>query len=91
MTDTIPSERRRSRPGADEWSPDNVATVVGYLAGEESGWINGRIVHTSGYEVSLYNNPEAIVRLIGTEPWQADALCAQMERSFGPHLGRGRS
>jgi len=87
MTDTIPAQRRRSRPGADEWSPDNVATVVGYLASEESGWINGRIVHASGYEVSLYNNPEAIVRLIGTEPWQADALSAQIERSFRPHLG----
>jgi NAD(P)-dependent dehydrogenase (short-subunit alcohol dehydrogenase family) len=91
MTDTIPAERRRSRPGADEWSPDNVATVVAYLASEKSGWINGRIVHSSGFEVSLYNNPEAIVRVVGTGPWDADALSAQMERSFGPHLGRGRS
>jgi NAD(P)-dependent dehydrogenase (short-subunit alcohol dehydrogenase family) len=90
MTDTIPSERRRTRPDADEWSPDNVARVVTYLASPESGWINGRIVHTSGYEVSLYNNPEAIVRLIGTEPWEDDALAAQIERSFGPHLGKGR-
>ena len=90
MTDTIPDERRRTRPGADEWSPDNVATVVGYLAGEESGWINGRIVHASGYEVSLYNNPEAIVRLIGTGPWEDGALAAQIGRSFGPHLGKGR-
>jgi len=91
MTDTIPAERRRSRPDADEWSPDNVAKVVAYLAGERSGWINGRIIHASGYEVSLYSNPEAIVRLIGTEPWDAEALAAQMERSFGPHLGRGRA
>ncbi len=90
MTDTIPAARRRTRPEADEWSPDNVAKVVAYLASAESGWINGRIVHTSGYEVSLYNNPEAIVRLIGTGPWDAGALSAQLERSFGPHLGRGR-
>jgi NAD(P)-dependent dehydrogenase (short-subunit alcohol dehydrogenase family) len=91
MTDTIPTERRRSRPDADEWSPDNVAKVVAYLASEQSGWINGQIVHTSGYEVSLYNTPEAIVRLIGTGPWDADALSAQMERSFGPRLSRGRA
>src|SRR6266481_1413237 len=28
MTDSMPGERRRTRPGADEWSPDNVAPVV---------------------------------------------------------------
>ena len=88
MTDSIPDTRRRSRPGADEWSPDNVAPVVAYLASERSGWITGRIVHSSGYEVSLYGNPEPVVRLIGTEPWEADQLAEQIERSFGPQLGR---
>ncbi len=88
MTDSIPDARRRTRPGADEWSPDNVAPVVAYLASEQSGWITGRIVHSSGYEVSLYSNPEPVVRLIGTGPWDPDRLAEQMERSFGPHLGR---
>ena len=87
MTDSIPDTRRRSRPGADEWSPDNVAPVVAYLASERSGWITGRIVHSSGYEVALYSNPEPVVRLIGTEPWDADRLAGQIERSFGPQLG----
>jgi NAD(P)-dependent dehydrogenase (short-subunit alcohol dehydrogenase family) len=33
MTDSVPTERRRSgRPVADEWSPDNVAPIVAYLA-----------------------------------------------------------
>ncbi|HVB41665.1 MAG TPA: SDR family NAD(P)-dependent oxidoreductase [Streptosporangiaceae bacterium] len=90
MTDTIPAQRRRSRPGADEWSPDNVALVVAYLASEQSGWINGRIVHSSGYEVALYNDPEPVVRLIGTEPWDFDDLAGQVERSFGPALRRTR-
>ena len=71
-----------------ERSPDNVAPVVAYLASERSGWINGRIVHASGYEVSLYSNPEPVVRIIGTEPWDLDALAEQVERSFGPLLGR---
>jgi NAD(P)-dependent dehydrogenase (short-subunit alcohol dehydrogenase family) len=87
MTDSIPHERRRSRPGAAEWSPDNVAPVVAYLASEQSWWITGRIVHSSGYEVSLYSNPEPVVRLIGTGPWDLDRLAGQMERSFGPQLG----
>jgi NAD(P)-dependent dehydrogenase (short-subunit alcohol dehydrogenase family) len=88
MTDSIPTERRRSLTGVDEWSPDNVAPIVGYLASERSGWINGRVIHSSGYEVSLYNNPEPVSRIIGTGPWDADSLSDQVERAFGPILGR---
>ena len=89
MTDSVPTARRRAgRPDRDEWSPDNVAPVVAYLASERSGWITGRIIHSSGYEVSLYNNAEPVSRLIGTEPWGIDDLADQVERSFGPLLGR---
>jgi NAD(P)-dependent dehydrogenase (short-subunit alcohol dehydrogenase family) len=87
MTDSVPTERRRTRP--DQWSPDNVAPIVAYLASERSGWITGRIIHASGYEVSLYSNPEPVIRIVGTGPWDADALTEQVERSFGPLLGRG--
>jgi NAD(P)-dependent dehydrogenase (short-subunit alcohol dehydrogenase family) len=90
MTDSIPVERQRSRSaGTDERSPDNVAPIVAYLASERSGWITGRVIHSMGYEVSLYSNPEPIVRIIGTGPWDDDEeLAEQVERSFGPQLGR---
>jgi NAD(P)-dependent dehydrogenase (short-subunit alcohol dehydrogenase family) len=88
MTESVPGDRRRVRPGtADERSPDNVAPLVAYLASERSGWITGRIVHAAGYEVALYNNPEPVVRLVGTGPWSLDALAEQVERSFHPILG----
>ncbi len=90
MTDSVPVERQRSRSaGADERSPDNVAPIVAYLASERSGWITGRVIHSMGYEISLYSNPEPVVRIIGTGPWDDDDdLAAQVERSFGPQLGR---
>jgi NAD(P)-dependent dehydrogenase (short-subunit alcohol dehydrogenase family) len=89
MTDSVPEHRRRApSAAAAARSSDNVAPVVAYLASEQSGWINGRIVHASGYEIALYNNPEPIVRIVGTGPWDVDALAAQVERSFGPALGR---
>jgi NAD(P)-dependent dehydrogenase (short-subunit alcohol dehydrogenase family) len=89
MTDSVPTERRRARTAsADERSPDNVAPIVAYLASEQSGWINGRIIHSTGYEVSLYSNEDPISRIIGTGPWEADALADQVEKSFGPILGR---
>jgi NAD(P)-dependent dehydrogenase (short-subunit alcohol dehydrogenase family) len=89
MTDSVPTGRRRARAAsADERSPDNVAPVVAYLASERSGWINGRIVHSAGYEVSLYSDPQPVIRVVGTEPWELDELADQVERSFGPLLGR---
>jgi NAD(P)-dependent dehydrogenase (short-subunit alcohol dehydrogenase family) len=90
MTDSIPMDRQRSASASqDERSPDNVAPIVAYLASERSGWITGRVIHSMGYEISLYSNPEPIVRIIGTGPWDDDEeLAAQVERSFGPQLGR---
>ncbi len=85
MTDSIPEARRRTDRPTDEdpqRSPDNVAKVVAYLASERSGWLTGRIVHSAGYEVSLYSNMTPTVRLIGQEPWQLDDLAAEVERSF---------
>jgi len=91
MTDSIPTERRRTDRPTDEdqrRSPDNVAAVVAYLASERSGWLTGRIVHSSGYEVSLYNNMAPVVRLLSQEPWELEELGEQVERSFRPTPGR---
>src|SRR5579859_5033173 len=92
MTASVPDERRRGGLPAesDERSPGNVAPIVAYLASEQSGWITGRVIHSSGYEVSLYSNPQPVSRIIGTSAWDVDALAAQVERSFGPLLrGQG--
>ena len=91
MTESVPDARRRTRTaGPDERSPDNVAPVVAYLASERSGWITGRVVHSAGYEVALYSNPQPVVRLIGSQPWGLDELAAEMERSFPAALGQAR-
>jgi NAD(P)-dependent dehydrogenase (short-subunit alcohol dehydrogenase family) len=87
MTESVPAQRRRAGPGQDERSPGNVAPLVAYLASERSGWINGQVVHSAGYEVSLYSIPRPVVRLIGSGPWSPDTLAAQLERSFGAALG----
>ncbi len=89
MTESVPTERRRAVTTSDaERSPDNIAPVVAYLASEQSGWINGQIVSSRGYEVALYNIPQPVITIVGTGPWDVDALASQMERSFGPALGK---
>jgi hypothetical protein len=93
MTDSIPTDRRRTDRPTDEdlqRSPDNVAKVVAYLASERSGWLTGRIVHSAGYEVSLYNNMTPVVRLIAEEPWDLDSLAHEVERSFRASTIPGR-
>jgi NAD(P)-dependent dehydrogenase (short-subunit alcohol dehydrogenase family) len=85
MTDSVPEDRRRAGQPSNEdlrRSPDNVAKVVAYIASERSGWLSGRIVHSSGFEVSLYNNATPVVRLIGEQPWPLDELATQVEKSF---------
>jgi NAD(P)-dependent dehydrogenase (short-subunit alcohol dehydrogenase family) len=89
MTESVPAERRRAVAASDaERSPDNVAPVVAYLASEQSGWINGQIVSARGFEVALYNTPEPVIRIVGTGPWDVDALAGSVERAFGQKLGR---
>jgi NAD(P)-dependent dehydrogenase (short-subunit alcohol dehydrogenase family) len=89
MTESVPTERRRAVTATDaERSPDNIAPVVAYLASEQSGWINGQIVSSRGYEVALYNIPQPVITIVGTGPWDVGALAGQMERSFGPALGK---
>jgi hypothetical protein len=85
MTESVPEDRRGTgHPSKKDGSlsPDNVAKVVAYLASERSGWLNGRIVYSSGFEVSLYNNASPVVRMLSEQPWQLDELAAQIEKSF---------
>jgi NAD(P)-dependent dehydrogenase (short-subunit alcohol dehydrogenase family) len=88
MTDSVPAGRRRPAAPDGQRSPDHVAPVVAYLASERSGWITGRVIHAAGYEVSLYSNPEPVIRIVGTGPWDPGTLGEQVERAFGPALGR---
>src|SRR5215475_2721960 len=89
MTESVPTDRRRVRTATeDERSPDNVAPVVAYLAGVESDWLTGRVIGASGYDVSLFNNPEPIRQLTALQRWDVAELGAQMERVFKPVVGR---
>ncbi|XVV39637.1 SDR family NAD(P)-dependent oxidoreductase [Streptomyces sp. CA-100214] len=74
----------RDRPADDhpERSPDNVAILAEYLASERSGWLTGRTLSASGFNVGLYDNPEIVRQLSGTAPWDVDTLGDLMEKNF---------
>jgi NAD(P)-dependent dehydrogenase (short-subunit alcohol dehydrogenase family) len=90
MTDSVPTDRRRDGFPDESLSPDNVGKVVAYLASERSGWLSGRIVHSSGFEVSLYNLPAPVVRLVSEQPWELGELADQVERMFRSAPASGR-
>jgi NAD(P)-dependent dehydrogenase (short-subunit alcohol dehydrogenase family) len=89
LTATVPEDKRVVREAAPseedlERSPDNIGPVALYLASEQSDWLTGRVVSSSGYEVGLYENPQVIRQISSTAPWEYDKLAAQLERSFRP-------
>jgi NAD(P)-dependent dehydrogenase (short-subunit alcohol dehydrogenase family) len=89
MTASVPTDRRRARVVTDEErSPDNIAPIVAYLASEQSDWLTGRVIGASGYDVTLYSNPEPVRVLSAPERWSVDALAAQVERVFRPAVTR---
>jgi NAD(P)-dependent dehydrogenase (short-subunit alcohol dehydrogenase family) len=92
MTDSVPDERRRmpTSGATDERSPDNVAPVVAYLASARSRFLTGQVIHSAGYEVTLYNKPAPLIRLIGSQPWTEDQLATQIEKSFPAALNQDR-
>jgi len=84
MTESVPEDRRRSTMGGDERAPENVAPIVAYIAGADSDWLTGRVIGASGYQVTLYTNPEAQRQLVGTERWDVDRLGELVEKTFRP-------
>jgi len=85
MTQSVPTDRRHARTQSEEErSPDNIAPIVAYLASPESGWLTGRVIHSVGYQIALYNNPEPVSRIVGTGPWDLDSLAVQVEQAFKP-------
>jgi NAD(P)-dependent dehydrogenase (short-subunit alcohol dehydrogenase family) len=81
MVDTVPG---LEIPPDDIRTPENVAPLVAYLAGERSDWCTGRVLGASGYRVILYSNPQIQREIIGTQPWDVERLGPQLEQHFRP-------
>lgn len=86
MTATVPEDRRRVPQNEEDpqRSPDNIAIPVAYIASAESGWLNGWVVGSSGYNIRLYSNPEAVRELTSNERWSLEDAAKAMEQSFRP-------
>ena len=89
LTATVPEDKRvvrEDRPPEDdpERSPDNIAPVALFMASEQSDWLTGRVVSSSGYDVGLYENPQIIRQVSAPGPWEYQRLARELEHSFRP-------
>ena len=84
MTGTIPQDRGTwtQRQEDPEQAPENIAVPVTYIAGRESDWLNGWVIGTRGYNLTLYSNPEPVREVLGSQAWTVEAAGKAMERSF---------
>ena len=81
LTATVPTDKRvdrEDRPTEDDqrMSPDNIAPVALYMASEQSDWLTGRVVSSSGLRGRAVREP-------------ADHPAAQRARAVGPTTGCG--
>lgn len=96
MTDTISHEQMLAAGveidrDSELRSAENVAPAVLYLASEESGWLNGRIIGAQENRISLWSNPAIHRQIISEGAWDLDFLFKEMPRAFQPTVeGRVR-
>lgn len=86
LIDTVPADKKFAKPTDNDpqRSSDNIATVALYLATDRSRWLTARVLHASGYDVGLYNNPEIVRQVSTNQPWNVEELSSQIEANFKP-------
>jgi NAD(P)-dependent dehydrogenase (short-subunit alcohol dehydrogenase family) len=85
-----PAAATRMTTGSDDpvtesrRSPDNVATVVAWLAGPRSAWCTGQVISARGFDVSLYALRRPVARVRNDGPWDPDDLADRLDAEFTP-------
>ena len=70
----------------DEWDPENVAPLIGYLASDESANITGQVFYVSGGSVQLYEGWGPVAQARKEQRWTVAELAKEI-----PPLFEGRS
>ena len=83
MIATIPADKQLAGV-ASTMTPENVAMLVTQVARVESDWLTGRVLGVSGYNVSLFSNPEVVASLDHDGPWTLDQLERELQDSIRP-------
>jgi len=69
-------------PDNPKISAANVVPPVIYLASEQAGWINGRILQAGNGRIGLFNSPAVEREVITDGVWDLDTAFEEMEGAF---------
>ena len=93
MTDRGLSQQGQQREGASPESlsaegsprdPKNVVPAIVYLASDEGGEVNGRVIGATGNRISIWHEPEWQTAIYSKSPfWDIDKLFEVMPQSLG--------
>jgi NAD(P)-dependent dehydrogenase (short-subunit alcohol dehydrogenase family) len=87
LTAMVPeSQRVKVRDNEEDVSrsPDNIAPIVTYLAGERSDWLSGRTIAAGGFQMDLYSNPKIVASVTSDGPWSLSEVRDKVEGKFRP-------
>jgi NAD(P)-dependent dehydrogenase (short-subunit alcohol dehydrogenase family) len=84
MVDSMPEEHRPF--AGPEYSPDNVAPIVAYLAGEQSAWVTGRVFESCGYRLGTYNYMDTLAEISSDGPWDPKDLDSKIAAVLRPAI-----
>ena len=96
MIDSIPQRREQALKDSGklpselakgtERDPDNVATLVAFLASDAAQNVNGMLFGSFGYNVALMSQPKIVKTIKSDERWTVDQLSEIIPKAFAPDL-----
>ena len=81
MTIDLWSQDQLNSPEA---GPDNVAPIVAYIASARSGWCNGQVIGSHGFDIDLYNTFDPVATVRTPDGWDLEKLGERIESTFRP-------
>ena len=82
MTESTFGEIKSAGP-FDEWAPENVAPLVGFLASDEAAGITGQVFYVAGGTVQLYQGWGPVGEAKKDDRWTVAELSKEVPALFG--------
>jgi NAD(P)-dependent dehydrogenase (short-subunit alcohol dehydrogenase family) len=85
MTETVGVQAPTDGEGFDEWHPDNVGPIVGWLASDAAADVSGHIFVVTGGRVHLVDGYTEVSHIERDSRWTLDELIEAQPALFGDH------
>jgi NAD(P)-dependent dehydrogenase (short-subunit alcohol dehydrogenase family) len=88
MTETLGALGNTGGEGFDDWHPDNVAPVVGWLASESAAQVSGQVFVVTGGRIHLLEGFTELSSLARDSRWTVGELIEHQAELFAGHRSK---